>query len=85
MKKQTVSMLVAALVCAVARAAGADGQTHLYWGDLHLHTNYSIDAYATGNLGVTPDMAYRFAGGSPSTTRTWGRRSRCGGRWTFWP
>jgi len=65
MKKQTVSMLVAALVCAVARAAGADGQTHLYWGDLHLHTNYSIDAYATGNLGVTPEMAYRFARGIP--------------------
>ena len=62
MKKQCALLLeVAALVCMVAvLSVSAAGQTtHLYWGGLHLHTNYSIDAYATGNLGVTPDMAYR--------------------------
>jgi hypothetical protein len=47
-----------------ATATGAQ-ERHLYWGDLHLHSNYSIDAYATGNVGVTPDMAYRFARGIP--------------------
>lgn len=40
-------------------------QTNLYWGDVHLHSNISTDAYATGNRTVTPDMAYRFARGLP--------------------
>lgn len=38
-------------------------ETNLYWGDIHLHTNFSLDAYATGNTEVTPDMAYRYARG----------------------
>ena len=48
----------------VASAACAE-DTHVFWGDLHLHSNYSIDAYATGNTSVTPDMAYRYARGIP--------------------
>lgn len=40
-------------------------ETHLYWGDVHLHSNYSWDAYGTGNTSVTPDQAYRFARGLP--------------------
>ena len=46
-------------------SAGASAQTNLYWGDLHLHTNFSLDAYGVGNTYVTPDMAYRFARGIP--------------------
>ena len=42
-----------------------NAQTRLLWGDTHLHTNFSQDAYATGTLTVTPDMAYRFARGIP--------------------
>jgi hypothetical protein len=39
--------------------------TNLYWGDTHLHTNNSTDAYSTGNWSADPDTAYRFAKGLP--------------------
>jgi len=59
--------IAGAAICCAGSAALAQAQesTHLYWGDVHLHSNYSTDAYATGNLSVTPDMAYRYARGIP--------------------
>jgi hypothetical protein len=60
------SLFAAAIVGpGAAGAADATPETHVYWGDVHLHTNYSWDAYGTGNTSVTPDQAYRFARGLP--------------------
>lgn len=39
--------------------------TQLFWGDTHLHTSYSFDAYLNQNDSADPDTAYRWAKGLP--------------------
>lgn len=53
----------------------AQNDTNLYWGDSHLHTNYSPDAYINGNLVMSLDEAYRFARGE-EVVSTSGLRTR---------
>ena len=48
----------------VAVEAGA-AERQLLWGDTHLHTSYSSDAYTNNNLTADPDTAYRYASGMP--------------------
>lgn len=40
---------------------------NVYWGDTHLHTNLSIDAYIFGNRRLGIEEAYRFAKGEKVT------------------
>ena len=41
-----------------------DAKKNVYWGDLHIHTAYSMDAYIFDTR-LTPEDAYRFARGEP--------------------
>lgn len=38
-------------------------EQNVYFGDLHLHTNLSMDAYLQGGVSVSQADAYRFAMG----------------------
>jgi len=49
---------------ATAAAVSAE-QSQVFWGDTHLHTSYSPDAFFFGNTTADPDTAYRYAKGLP--------------------
>lgn len=57
--------IAACVALGVLVSSGAVAETSLYWGDTHLHTSYSGDAYMAGNRDATPDVAYRVAKGEP--------------------
>jgi hypothetical protein len=56
-------IIVIALALSSTLASAAERQ--LLWGDTHLHTAYSSDAYTNNNLTADPDTAYRYALGMP--------------------
>ena len=54
-----------ALAQAQAQEQEQDQERKLLWGDTHLHSTYSSDAFTNGNLTATPDTAYHYAKGKP--------------------
>lgn len=60
-----LTAIAAALTCASSMPALASEPTQLLWGDTHLHTSYSFDAFLNQNRSADPDTAYRWAKGLP--------------------
>ena len=56
--------IVSIALLAIGLSATAQ-ETSLYWGDTHLHSSYSPDAYLMQNRSADPDTAYRYAKGYP--------------------
>src|SRR3984893_3492893 len=68
MKPSAPRTVLIALTAAVGAALATVGHTEpaerqAYYGDLHLHTSYSFDAYVLFGAKVDTDAAYRFSCG----------------------
>lgn len=60
-----VGMVQAADRIAALEEGSPRGEKKLLWGDTHLHSSYSFDAFLNDNLRADPATAYRFAMGQP--------------------
>jgi hypothetical protein len=60
-----LTLLMASFIASASDATSNDSSTNLYWGDTHLHTSYSFDAFLNKNQSADPDTAYRWAKGQP--------------------
>ena len=64
--KGSINKLLACTFVFVATSAGAaEHPTRVFFGDTHLHTSYSPDAFLMRNDTADPDTAYRYAKGLP--------------------
>ncbi len=60
------TLLTTALLAGTSlTTASFAADTQLFWGDTHLHSSYSTDAFIAGNRTADPDTAYRLAKGEP--------------------
>ncbi len=63
--RKLLRLPIAALLVVSSLSIAEQGPDKLLWGDVHLHTNMSWDAYYNANQTGDLDVAYRFAKGLP--------------------
>jgi hypothetical protein len=61
----TIGALGAACLVAVHSAAAPNPERDAYFGETHVHTSWSLDAFAIGNVHTTPGDAYKYFKGEP--------------------
>jgi hypothetical protein len=57
------TILLSSTILAFAAASAAAQERRAYFGETHVHTGWSFDAYIFGNTKTTPADAYRYAKG----------------------
>jgi hypothetical protein len=65
MNKFKLCILTTAMTLVSVNVSATDQATNVYFGDTHLHTSYSPDAFLMRNDTADPDTAYRYAKGLP--------------------
>ena len=61
MRKVKVALTVGFGICVLMAGTATAQQTQLLWGDTHLHTNLSADAYIQKNTTADLDAACKLA------------------------
>src|SRR5262245_35925180 len=66
-RSASLGAVVALLAAGFAARAFADPnpERDAYFGEAHGHTSWSLDAFAMGNLVLTPEDAYKYFQGEP--------------------
>jgi Protein of unknown function (DUF3604) len=62
---QNICAVFFTVIAVYSVAAAQENPTQLLWGDTHIHTSFSLDAYALANRSADPDTAFRYAKGYP--------------------
>src|SRR6266481_7141806 len=63
--KKLIIILSLNLAVAVATFAAPNPERNAYFGETHVHTSWSLDAFAIGNILTTPGDAYKYFKGEP--------------------
>ena len=66
MSRWTTALLLT-LAATISVAQEKNPERNAYFGETHVHTSWSFDAYVFGNIKAGPEDAYKFAMGQPIT------------------
>src|SRR5438876_1947485 len=64
-RSAAAALSLAVLVLTAPAAFAANPERDAYFGETHVHTSWSLDAFAIGNLLTTPGDAYKYFKGEP--------------------
>jgi Protein of unknown function (DUF3604) len=81
--KKLFAVLILSVAAAVPSFAAPNPERDAYFGETHIHTSWSVDAWVIGNRITGPDEAFKYAQDSPSSTR-WASKLKSRRQWISW-